>query len=74
MELPVDQIERARGRLVRRGGPDRLATHKALQPEKRHQASDAVASDLEAFAVELEPDLPGAVDAEVLLVDADDLD
>jgi hypothetical protein len=73
MELPVDQIERASGRLVRRGRPDHLAAHDAFQSEMRHQPGDTVAPDLEAFAVELQPDLLRAVDAEVPGMDADDL-
>ena len=47
---------------VRRGCPHRLAAHDAFQPETRQQPGDAVAPDLEAFAVELEPDLPRAMD------------
>lgn len=73
MELPIDQIERASRRLVRRGCLHHPATHGTFQPERRHQACHAVAPDLEALAVELQPDLLGTIDTEVLLVDPDNL-
>jgi hypothetical protein len=57
MELPVDQIERARGRLVRRGRSDRLAAHHAFDPEKPNQPGHTVARDLEALPVVLQPNL-----------------
>lgn len=72
MELSVDQIERASRRFIRPGCPDHLAAHHALQPEPRHQPGDAGAADLDAFAVKLQPHLLCAVDANVLLVGADD--
>ena len=39
-----------------------------------HQARHRAAGDIEALALQLPPDLANAVDAEVLLEDASDLD
>src|SRR5256714_9122941 len=74
MELPVDVIQRARRRLVADRRPDRLATDHALQTKARHQPLDGAAGSREAFSPQLPPDLPHAVDAEVLREDPLNLD
>ena len=38
--------------------------HDAVQPQPRYQSGDAVTNDREALAVELQPDLPCATDAD----------
>jgi hypothetical protein len=73
MELPIDVIERARRRLVADRCPDRLATDDALQAHILHQPFDRAAGDRNVFAVQLPPDLPGAIDLEVLREHAGDL-
>src|SRR3954463_6671687 len=73
-ELPIDAIERTRGRGIADRGADRLAPHHALQAHRPHQACHGAASDRDPFPEKLAPDLPDAVDAEVLLVHAPDFD
>jgi hypothetical protein len=73
VEDPVHVIERARGRLVLHGRADRLAADDALQAEIGHQALDRAASNRDVLPVQLPPDLPHAVDLEVLDEDALDL-
>ena len=46
--------------------PHGLATDRALQAKARHQPLDGAAGNREAFSPQLPPDLPRAVDAEVL--------
>src|SRR5690348_4537991 len=72
VELPIDAIERTRGRGIADRGPDRLAPYHALQAHRAHQACHCAASDRDPFPEKLSPDLPDAVDAEVLLVYAPD--
>src|ERR1700716_123464 len=69
MELPVDVIQRARHRLIADRRPHGLATDRALQAKARHQPLDGAAGDRKAFSPQLPPDLPRAVDAEVLCED-----
>jgi hypothetical protein len=63
-------IERARRRLVRRRDAHGLATDDALQARAAHQARHGAARHVEAFAHHLPPDLPHAVNLEVLGEDA----
>ena len=74
LELAVDVVQRAWRRLVADRGLDRLAADHALQTHVPHQPRDRAAGDIEAFALELPPDLAHAVDVEVLLEHAPDLD
>ena len=74
LELPVHLVAPAWLGWVGDGRPDPLAADDALQAHGTHQPLDCAARDLEAFPQQLAPDLPGAVDAEVLRVDAGDLD
>ena len=71
-ELSIDAIERTWGRGIADRGPDRLAPHHALQAHRPHQACHGAASDRDLFPEKLAPDLPDAVDAEILLVHAPD--
>src|SRR6478609_4000458 len=74
MELPVDVIQRARHRLIADRRPHGLAADRALQAKARHQPLDGAAGNHEAFSPQLPPDLPHAVDAEVLREDPLNLD
>src|SRR3981189_276999 len=74
MELPVDVIQRARRRLIADRRPHGLAADRALQAQARHQPLDGAAGNREAFSPQLPPDLPHAVDAEVLREDPLNLD
>jgi hypothetical protein len=69
-ELPIDAIERARGRRIADCGADRFAPHDTLQAHAAHQARHGAASDRNPFPEKLSPDLPDAVDPEVLLIHA----
>jgi hypothetical protein len=72
IELPIDAIEGAWGRRIADCGPHPLAPHHALQAHRPHQARYGAASDRGSFPEKLAPDLPDAIDAEVLLVHAPD--
>src|ERR1700751_6353627 len=72
-ELPIDAIERTRGRRIADCGPDRLAPHDALQAHRPHQTRHGAAGDRNPFPAELSPDLADAIDAEVFGVHAPDL-
>ena len=62
-ELPVDQIERAHGGLVRDGCFDGFAMHDAFQPATDNRSGDTAATDRHPFLVELRPTFPHTVDA-----------
>src|SRR3954471_22411751 len=72
IELPIDAIERTRGRRIADCGSDRLAPHHPLQAHRAHQARHGAASERNPFSEKLPPDLPDAIDAEILLVYAPD--
>ena len=72
-ELPIDAIERTRGRCIADCGPDCLTPHDPLQTHRPHQARHGAAGDRDPFSAELSPDLPDAIDSEVLVVHAADL-
>ena len=72
LELPVDPIERTRGRRIADRGPHPLAAHDALQAHLPHQPRDRAAGDRDPLAAELPPDLAHAIDPEVLLEHAAD--
>jgi hypothetical protein len=71
--VAVDQVSRPSGGLVRRGSPAGLAAADPFQAQLAHQPLHGAASHGDSFAVQLPPDLAGAVDAEVLGVDPGDL-
>jgi hypothetical protein len=73
MELAIDAIERAWCRLVADRSADRLAADDAFEAHDFHQASNRTTGDIEAFTLQLPPDLANAVDAEVRLEHASDL-
>ena len=68
-ELPVDTVERARGRGIWRGGSDAFAAPDPGQPELAHQPLDRTAGNGYAFSVHLLPDLVCAVDLPVGMPD-----
>src|SRR3954463_12642884 len=72
-ELPIDAIEGTRGGRIADRGADPFAPHHAPQAHRPHQACYGAASDRNPFPEKLSPDLPDAIDAEVLLVHAPDL-
>src|SRR3954463_7837041 len=74
LKLPIDAIERARRGLIADRGPHRLAPHGPLQAHGPHQARHRAAGDPDPLPAELSPDLADAVDAEVRLIHAPDLD
>src|SRR3954452_25284570 len=74
LKLPIDAIERARRGLIADRGPHRLAPHGPLQAHGSHQPRHRAAGDPDSLPAELAPDLPDAVDAEVLLIHPPDLD
>src|SRR3982750_3029051 len=67
-ELPIDAIERTRGGRIADCGADPFAPHHALQAHRAHQARYGAASDRGPFPQKLSPDLPDAINAEILLV------
>jgi hypothetical protein len=73
MELAVHSVQRARrGRVLDRRLHG-LAPHRALQPHPAHQTLHRASSHIEGLALKLPPDLPSAVDAEVLCMNTRDL-
>ena len=73
LELPVYLVGRARRRLVADRRSHRLATRYALQPQLPHQARHRAACHVDAFPLQLPPDLANPVDLEVLVPDSLDL-
>lgn len=73
-EVAIDPVERARSRLVADSRADRLATDDALKAHGPHQTNDPAAGDVDAYLLQLPPDLAHAVNAEVLFEDAPNLD
>lgn len=53
-------------RLVADRGANRLATNDTLQAQLPHQPLHRISSNIEPFALHLPPDLPDAIDLEVL--------
>ena len=74
VELPVHMIQRTEGCLVADRCPQRLATDRPPNAHVPHQPGDRTARDGEAFPPQLPPDFAHAIDAEVLLEHAPDLD
>src|SRR3954469_22253746 len=74
MEVPVDVVQWARDRLIADRRPHALAAGRALRAKARTHRLDGAAGNHEAFSPQLPPDLPHAVDAEVLREDPLNLD
>src|SRR5271155_3273773 len=74
VELSVHMIHRTGGRLVADRCPQRLAPDRSPKAHAPHQSRHRAASCGEAFPPQLTPDLAHAIDAEVLLEHAPDLD
>jgi hypothetical protein len=70
LELPIDPIQRARCRSVTEGGSHHLAAPHAAQTQSAHQAFDGTACHLNAFPLQLPPDLVGAIHLKVGQPDA----
>src|SRR6266446_6757171 len=73
LELAIDPIERAWSALVADGRALWLAADDALQAEVTHEPLDRAAGDRKALPTHLPPDLPHAVDLEVLIENPQDL-
>jgi len=69
----VHVVERARSRLVADRCANRLPSNKTLQAELPHQPLHCTPRNIESFALHLPPDLPDAIDREVLGKDPHDL-
>jgi hypothetical protein len=67
-------IHRARRGLVADRGFDGFAANGSLQIHVPHQSRHCATGNIEAFTLELPPDLAHAIDPEVLIEDAPDLD
>src|SRR3954453_17386529 len=74
LELAVDVIQRAWRGLVADRGLDRFAADNPLQTHVPHQSRHRATGNIEAFALELPPDLAHAIDPEVLIEHAPNLD
>src|SRR3954453_4820545 len=72
LELAVDVIQRAWRGLVADRGLDGFAADNPLQTHVPHQSRHRATGNIEAFALELPPDL--AIDPEVLIEHAPNLD
>ena len=73
LELPIDAVERAGRRGIGYRGANLSAPHDAPQPHDAHQPRHRAAGDVDALAAELPPHLAHAVDTEVRLEHAADL-
>jgi hypothetical protein len=73
-EVPLHQVGGSSGGRIRRGGPLGLATADAFQAQLTHQPLHGAAGHHDPLAVQLAPELAGAVDAQVLGMDPADLD
>ena len=67
-------IQRAWRGLVADGGSDGFAADDPLQTHPSHQSRHRATGNIEAFALELSPDLAHAIDLEVLIEHAPNLD
>lgn len=74
LELPVDPVERAHCCWIRCRRPDSLSPHDALQSNRLHQPRDGAPGHRDSIPAELPPDLAHALDVEVCLEHALDLD
>lgn len=72
--LAVDVIQRARRGLVADRGLDGFAADDPLKTHLPHQSRHGATGNIEAFPLELPPDLAHAVDGEVLVEHAPNLD
>lgn len=73
MELAVDVIERARRRPVADRGVNGLASNDTLEAELPYQPLHRESRNIEPFPLHLSPNLPDAIDREVLGKDPHDL-
>src|SRR5699024_6733874 len=73
VEDPIHMVAWTWRGLVLHRRADRLATNNTVKAEIGHQPLDRAARDIEALPHHLPPDLPRAIDIEVLREDAFDL-
>ena len=73
LELAVHLVQRTGLILVRDGRPVLPAANDAFQPHVRHKSGYGTAGHIEAFSLNLAPDLTNTVDLVVLIPDACDL-
>jgi hypothetical protein len=73
-EVPIDEVSGSRQQLVGDGRLPAPATANPSEARGRHEPLDRAAGHAHFLPVELGPDLVGAVDAAVGLVDPGDLD
>lgn len=73
LELPIDPVQRARRGGIAEGRANDLPTHDAAQAETPHQSFDGATHHLNAFPLQLPPDLVGAIDLEIGLPDPLDM-
>src|SRR5690606_27524015 len=73
MKLADNVIERARSGLVPDRGAHWLASNATLQAEFPHQSLHRASRNIEPFPLHLSPNLPDAIDREVLGKDPHDL-
>nr|CAA38902.1 unnamed protein product [Agrobacterium tumefaciens] len=73
-KLAVHPVKRTWSRLVRERRADRLSPNNTLQAHRPHKPSNGAAGGVEAFTLQLPPDLTNAIDPKILLEDATDLD
>src|SRR5258707_6072263 len=74
LELAVDVIQRAWRGLVADRGFNGFAADDPLQTHVPHQSRHRATGNIEALALELSPDLAHAIDPEILIEDAPNLD
>src|SRR6476659_188319 len=74
LELAVDVIQRAWRGLVADRGFDGFAADDPLQTHVPHQSRHRTTGNIEALALELSSDLAHAIDPEILIEDAPNLD
>jgi hypothetical protein len=68
-ELPVDPIQRARGRRIGNGRANTFASHHSAQTQLLHQPFDRAASHRDTLPVHMVPDFIRSVDPHIGLPD-----
>ena len=69
LELPIDPILRTRCRRIAEGSSYHFAAHRPAQTQTAHQAFDGAARHLNAFPLQLPPDLVSTIHLKVRLPD-----
>jgi hypothetical protein len=74
LELPIDPIQRTRRFAVTDRGTYDLAAYYATQPLHPHESLDRATGHADRLPIQLPPHLVGAIDLQVGIPDAFDLD